>query len=163
MGFMPAPRRDRWVEWREVAKQRAEAWREGLREWWQAVRAKPELFWQTVAVRYSTNALGGLTILLIGRGAIQMVKPGGQVEASPIARTAHFDVICSNPQCGRHFVVERKFKFHRYPVACPHCRQETGQRAVRCTSKSCRGKLAMTIEADDSRRCATCGELVGGN
>lgn len=158
---MPAPRRDRWVEWQNVARERAEAAREVLREWWVAVRAEPELFWQTVAVRYTTYAVGGLVVFWFARGAIDMVQPAGAIEASPLARTAHFDVICSNPRCGRHYIIERRFKFKRFPVACPHCQQNTGQRALRCTSKACRGKLAATIEVNGGLHCAVCSEPVG--
>ena len=130
-------------------------------EWWAAVRAEPELFWQTVAVRYATYAVGGLVVLAVARGAIDLAEPGGAIDPSPVARTAHFDVICSNPKCGRYYVIERKFSFRRFPVACSRCQQNTGQRALRCTSKACRGKLAMTIAVDGGLHCAACSESLG--
>ncbi|MCH7527747.1 MAG: hypothetical protein IID39_09950 [Planctomycetes bacterium] len=157
---MPAPDRDRWSEWRELAKARTEAAREDLKEWWEVCYAEPVLFWQTPAVRYTTYGLGAILLLLLLRGTFRMLEPAGGGVPQARAVTANFDVICSNPGCGRHFVIERKFRFRKFPVTCPFCSLETGHRALRCRSQTCRGKLARTVQGDDGWHCARCNQRI---
>jgi hypothetical protein len=156
---MPAPNRDRWTEWRQIARERIEVARHGLREWADACREEPVLIWQTPAVRYTVYSIGALVIILILRGAVGLLEPKG-VSHQPRAATANFDVICDNAECQHTFAIQRKFKFRKFPVTCPHCNERTGQRALRCPSESCRGRLARTIKKDDGWYCAECQELI---
>ncbi len=158
---MPAPQRNRWLETWEAVKERKAAMRDGLRQWSEAVKAEPELIWQTPAVRYTVYGIGALITILILRTAMNMLQPVDVSRFQPRAKTAHFDVICSNPDCGRHFVIQRRFKFHKFPVTCAYCSQLAGQRALRCASDSCSGRLAMTIERDKQLHCVKCGAMVG--
>ena len=159
---MPAPERNRWMEWWEITRSRKEAARIGLREWWEAVKAEPELVWQTPAVRYTTFLIGALIAVIAVRTAIDMLQPVDPALMTPLAKTANFDVICSNARCGRHFIIERKFKFRKFPVSCPYCELKTGQRALRCTSKTCRSKLVLTVRVDGQVHCADCRAPLGG-
>lgn len=158
---MPAPERNRWTEWLEITRERKDVARLALREWWVAVKAEPELFWQTPAVRYAAYGLGALMVIFAMRTAIEMLQPVDPKLMTPRAKTANFDVICSNPQCRQHFLIERKFKFRRFPVTCRYCDQETGRQALRCTSEACRGKLVMTARVDSKHQCTACGATIG--
>ncbi len=154
---MPAPERNRWLEWLEIGKARRESASINLREWWTAAKEEPELVWQTPAVRYTTYITGGLLMVLALRTAVDMFQPVNPAMMTPPAKTAYFDVICSNAACGRHFVIERKFSFHRFPVTCPFCKQPTGQRALRCPSATCHGRMTIVTEVQGQPTCQVCG------
>ena len=158
---MPAPERNRWAEWWGIAKERSESARVGFNEWCQACREEPSLIWATPAVRYTTYVIAGLIAALVIRAVVEMIQPVPTSEMTPRARTAHFDVICTNPECGRHFVIDRKFGYDSFPVTCPYCKQKTGYHALRCNSERCRGRLVPTIEVDGEFRCPICGEPIG--
>jgi hypothetical protein len=97
--------------------------------WAEACREEPTLIWQTPAVRYTVYGLGGLlTVWMVG-AFIGMFAPA---DAIPRARTADFHVVCTNPRCGHHFLINRKFGFDDFPVKCPRCAQITGAQAIRC-------------------------------
>lgn len=99
-------------------------------EWVEACREEPALIWQTPAVRYLVYTCGGMVALWIVLALIGSMAPKDVV---PRARTADFHVVCTNPSCGKHFVINRKFGFDDFPVDCPRCQQRTGEQAVRCT------------------------------
>ncbi len=158
---MPAPQRNQWIEAWEAAKERQAAARDALEQWWQAVKEEPALFWQTSAVRYSAYGLAALVVVLFVRAGIGLLQPGNSATVQPRATTANFDVLCSNPSCGAHFLIERKFRFRKFPVRCGHCNQMTGQRALRCSSATCAGRLVMSIEENREFRCVSCGAVLG--
>jgi hypothetical protein len=144
---------DAFKEWLPTVRERFNAWVFACME-------EPSLIWQTNAIRYTTYVLGALLLAWIGRGAIHAVQPGG---ASPIptARTADFRVICTNAACGHEFTIHRKFKFDDFPVVCPTCKQNTGQRGVRCTSAICRRRWVPAQVRDDRLVCPFCGATLG--
>ncbi len=158
---MPAPGRNRWSEWWEIARERHEAVRVGFNNWFEACREEPTLIWQTPAVRYTTYVVGLLIAALMVRAVIEAIQPIPTDAMTPRADTAHFDVICTNPDCGRHFIIDRKFGYDNFPVRCPYCNQESGRHALRCNSDRCRGRLVPTIESDGEYRCPICGEPIG--
>lgn len=128
--------------------------------WWEACRAEPILFWNTPAIRYGTYGLGGVLVVCFLSSVMGLFAPGGP-EPLPQARTADFHVICSNAACGAQFVIQRPFEFDDFPVTCRKCTQETGARAMRCFSASCKGKWVATQTVDDAYRCRTCNALLG--
>lgn len=158
---MPAPERNQWLEAWAAAKEWSATIRVNLRLWWEAVKAEPALFWQTALVRYAAYTLGALVCVVTLRTAVAALQPPDTGKFQPRADTALFDAICYNPDCGKHFVIERKFRFHNFPVVCPFCKQKTGQRALRCASKTCRGKLVMTVEEKGVIYCAECDAVLG--
>jgi len=158
---MPAPERNRWVEWWAIAKERKEVAKVNVAGWWMACREEPSLLWQTPAVRYATYVMGGLVLVFALRTAIEMFQPVPSSAITPRASTAYFNVICANQACGKNFAIERKFRFDDFPVTCPHCQQPTGLRAMRCYSDLCRGRLVKTQEVDGRIRCVECGEVIG--
>lgn len=158
---MPAPERNQWLEAWEATRERADAAREQIRQWWEDVRQEPSLFWQTVAIRYIAYALVGLAGVATLRTVVGALQPPDAGVFQPRATTANFDVICYNPDCGKHFVIKRKFRFHKFPVTCPFCKQKTGQHALRCSSDTCRGKLVITVEEEDTIYCTECDAVLG--
>ena len=158
---MPAPEHNHWVELWQATKEQAEAARGHLLEWLEAVREEPALIWATMPVRYTVYGVGGLTAIFLLRAVVGGLQVPAPAMTQPRATTAHFDVVCSSPDCGHHFVIERKFKFRKFPVRCPYCEQDSGQRALRCNSATCRGRLVMTGVEDGEIFCAQCGAALG--
>jgi hypothetical protein len=155
--MMPAPGRDKWSELREGAKLKSESAQIALKEWSEAVRAEPSLLWQTLTIRYTVYAVGALTLILTLRCAVNAVQPPLPKGATPRATTAHFDVICSDEACQKHFIIERAFAFDDFPVPCPACGKDSGYQALRCVSQTCRGRLTQTYTRDDGLRyCVRC-------
>jgi hypothetical protein len=159
---MPAPERNRWTEWLEIAKERRESLRYQFNEWVTACREEPVLIWETPLVRYGTYATAGVIAILCLRFATGLLVPAGAGAVAKRAETASFHVVCSNSACGKHFVIERAFSFDRFPVTCPFCQQETGQRALRCRSKICLGKMVTVVKRDGRYHCTECGQPIGG-
>ena len=131
-----------------------------LAERYAFVRATPGLVWRLPEVRYPILVLGVLVVVSILRfaGGCLSFAPEGAVQRR--ATTGDFHVICTNEQCKKSFVINRKFKFDDFPVACPHCKQETGGRALRCRSKTCRGQLVPTDIRSGDYVCRQCGKVV---
>ena len=144
-------------EWIGILKERAPMAREHVGIWVERVREEPALVWHTPAVRYGTYTIGAMLVLWVGGALIGMMIPQ-PANARPRATTADYHVICMNPYCGKEFVIRKPFGFDRFPVECPHCKQRTGERAVRCTSSMCRGRWVIPQEVDDWRRCPHCGD-----
>ena len=142
-----------------------------LREWLPTVRPflaeryafareTPGLVWRLPEVRWSIIVLGVLlvvTLLRFSFGLFSLV-PAGEIQRR--ATTGDFQVVCTNEQCKKHFVINRKFKFDDFPVECPTCKQETGQRALRCRSKTCRGQLVPTEIRGGDYVCRQCSKVI---
>ncbi len=146
-----------WSEWFLLLKQQAATARQRLLDWWAAVGEEPHLIWQTVAVRYTVYGVGGLVLVWVLLKIPGMIAPPARVTARPVATTADFHVVCSNPECERHFVIHRDFGFRKFPVRCSQCAQVTGQRARKCSSPHCRGRWVAPLEQDNGMRCPRCG------
>ncbi len=159
---MPMPSRDKWAEWRELAAQFREQTRVQFNEWVFACRDEPALIWQTPLVRYITYGAGGLLSILALRFAMLLFVPTNAGEIAPRAVTAHFDVVCTDSDCGRYFKIERKFRFDDFPVRCFFCKKETGHLATHCTSDRCGGRITPTVKTDTGVVCRVCREPVGG-
>lgn len=128
-------------------------------EWIARVRQEPELIRESGALRYAAYIVGGVILLGGAKCASGWLVAPPSADTRPYATTADFHVVCSNPDCGRHFVVVRRFGFSRFPVECPHCKQQTGQQAQRCFSPLCQGKWVIPQLTDSGeRRCSICGE-----
>jgi len=159
---MPPPPPNRFIAWYLLVKD--EWWpsqRQRLGDWFAAVREEPVLIWQTPQIRYTVYGLGalaGVMVLVWGTSLLEPVVPQG---VQPRTRTANFHVVCSNPDCSHQFVIIRKFRFDDFPVACPQCEQETGRRAVRCGSPTCRRRYVAPIESDGRLHCSACGADLG--
>jgi hypothetical protein len=140
------------------------AWAPTLRvrlgAWWEACRAEPTLIWQTSAIRYGvygTSAIIGIWIFASIAGKFAPAEHREQ------ARTADFQVICTNPACNKTFVINRKFGFDSFPVKCPACGQKTGVRGYRCNSTTCHGRIVVAKESADGKSllCSQCGGPLG--
>ncbi len=131
-----------------------------LAERYAFVRETPGLVWRLPEVRYTALALGVVSVVSILQfaGGCLSFAPEGAVQ--PLATTGDFHVICTNEQCRKRFVINRKFKFDDFPVACPICKQETGRRALRCRSKTCRGQLVPTEIRGGDYVCQECDKVV---
>lgn len=148
---MPAKKESKLGPYLDALK----AWLPSVRirtaEWAEACRAEPALIWQTPAVRYATYVTLALLALWLLRVIIGAATPREVIER---AETADFHVVCTNPDCGHHFVINRKFRFKSFPVVCPKCSQQKGVQAVRCVGGPRDGAW---VAAERNER----GELVG--
>lgn len=158
---MPPPPQSRLIAWYLLLKDEwvPAQWR-NLSAWGQAAREEPRLIWETPQVRYVAYGVGaivGVGVLVWLTGTLDTTPKSAQ----PRAKTADFHVICLEGDCGYHFLVNRKFGFDRFPVACPHCQERTGHRAQRCHSPACAGKYVAPIESEGELTCASCGADLG--
>ncbi len=153
--------RNRLSEWLLIFRTQAPILRQQLEAWVAAVRAEPWLFWDTTAVRYITYGVGGLILFVAVSSIPSIVGPPPPPGAHSAATQADFHVVCSDPECAAHFVVHRKFGFHDFPVLCPKCGKRTGQRALRCNSKTCQGQWVAPQPSGDTLKCPVCGKVLG--
>lgn len=138
---------DAFKAWLPTVRIRLAAWAEACRE-------EPVLIWHTPAIRYSTYAVGALIGLWVVTSFVGMWAPKNVI---PPARTADFHIVCTNTACRHHFVINRKFGFDDFPVTCPKCKKETGERAVRCAGGPRDGEwVAATLDANDQLIGADC-------
>ena len=149
---------NRFAEWVVLLREQVPVVRRHLAAWAKACREEPRLIWQTSAVRYATYCLAGLIVVWGVLGVADIVAPPRPAAARPEATTADYHVICSNPECGYHFVVRRRFGFKKFPVRCPKCEQKTGEQARRCNSKTCQGRWVAPVRIDGVMVCPRCGE-----
>jgi len=149
---------NRLAEWVVLLREQVPVVRRRLAAWAEACREEPRLIWQTSAVRYATYCLAGLIVLWSVLGVADIIAPAPLASAKPEAITADFHVVCSNPVCGHHFVVRRKFGFKGFPVQCPKCEQKTGEQARRCSSGTCQGRWVVPLRTDRGLVCPRCGE-----
>ena len=148
---------NRLVEWLLLARKQWPVARRHFDDWWAAVREEPALFWQTVAVRYVVYGLSAFLLMFVLVKGVSLITPPPPASAKPAATTADFHVVCSNAKCGHHFVIHRKFGFRSFPVVCPHCKNETGIAARKCTSESCKGQWVAPQKSSDGLTCPHCG------
>jgi len=134
---MAQERPSRLSEWYLALREHAPTLRQGLADWFEAVRAEPVLLWETPAVRYAVYGIGGIALALCLSTAVSFMTPPPPTGARDAATSADFHVICGNPSCGKHFVIRRDFGFNGFPVGCPHCGRHEGLRAVPCTADDC--------------------------
>ncbi len=127
-------------------------------EWWETVREEPGQVWTSMAFRCGCLVVGGIALLFTVSTIAGWIEPSTPSAHGPAARTANFDVLCSDPNCAHRFVINRKFSFHKFPVACIKCKQPTGQRGRRCSSTTCLGKLAIPVDGELGPICNRCGQ-----
>ncbi len=148
---------NRLAEWVVLFRAQMPVVRRHFEAWLEACREEPRLIWETTVVRYTVYGLGGLIGVWIVLSLAHAIAPAPPATAVAEVRTADFHVICSNPDCGYHFVVKRRLGFKRFPVQCARCDRLSGQRAVRCSSDTCRGRWVIPIRSEGRRECPYCG------
>ena len=104
-----------------------------------------------------------LALMIIGALIISAVANSfvPNVEVQEQATTTDHRVICTNPDCGAMFVIDRPFRFDKYPVTCPKCSKKTGQPAIRCNSATCRGRWVVRRAQGERYICPVCGADLG--
>ncbi len=147
------------IEWLMILRKQAPILRERIGDWIEQVREEPALIWATPAVRYVAYGLGAMVIVWVATGIAGAITPPPPASARPTATTADFHVVCSDPQCGHHFVIHREFGFHRFPVQCPRCERTTGVSARRCSSPTCQGRWVAPVEDEGGPKCPICGTM----
>lgn len=130
-----------------------------LREWFDTCRQEPALFWQTPAIRYVTYGTGGVIGVLVVLMVVNSIAPS--VEVIEQATTTDHRVICTNTECANMFVIDRPFDFDAFPVTCPKCSKQTGERAQRCNSKSCKGRWMIREVRGERFVCPHCQSDLG--
>ncbi len=143
---------DAFKEWLPSARQQ-------VGEWAQACRAEPILIWHTPAVRYTVYVLAFVILAYAVSCLVWLASPGGP-EPVPYAETADFHVICTDPSCGKHFVINREFDFDDFPVECIKCKKRSAYHAFRCFSETCQGKWVVPKSENDKLVCPYCGEII---
>lgn len=157
---MPAEKPSKLSEWINAIREGYPAARIHLAEWIQACRVEPATLWHTPAIRITVYVLAGILAVKLVGWSIDMMAPGGP-EPAPRATTADIHVVCTNSDCGKHFVINRDFGFDDFPVTCPKCRKQSGSQARKCTSKSCRARWVAPQEDGDRLVCPECGTDLG--
>lgn len=158
---MPSSKPNRLIEWYLLFKDEwLPAQGQHWREWWSAVKEEPGLAWETPALRYGVYGSVGLALLLMLSSLAAFITPPPPADARPQATTASFHVVCSKTDCRKHFLIERKFGFHKFPVPCPQCQGKTGLRGLRCASEECGGRYVGVREDKDRLVCTQCGEAL---
>jgi hypothetical protein len=155
---MPVSKEKKLAAWMAALREGRSGVRARFDEWKDAVREEPALLWATPAIRYGVYGLGGLLAVWVLTWGLGLFVPA---KATPPAKTADFHVLCTASGCGHHFVIREKFGFHHFPVVCPKCQQQTGQRATRCSSKTCHGRWVAPLEQDHEYRCPYCTGYLG--
>ena len=143
---------NRLAEWLHLLRTQVPVLRRQAAEWAGDVREEPRLLWETPAVRYATYITAGLVLLLVVSRIPQMFGPPLPPNAKAIANTADYYVLCTNPDCGNHFVINREFGFDDFPVRCPKCGQNTGRQAIHCTC----GRWVVPVTRDGQPHCPVC-------
>ena len=154
---MAQEERNRLTEWLLLLRSQAPILRQGVADWLDAVREEPRLAWETAAVRYAVYGASAVVLVLVVTRIPALIGPPAPPSAQAAATTADYHVICSRQECGHHFVVNRKFGFHSFPVDCPKCNQRTGAQALRC---SC-GRWVLPEMRNKALTCPVCGHHFG--
>lgn len=148
---------NRLVEWLQLLREQVPVVREHIGAWASAVREEPILIWHTPVVRYGVYVVG-VAVLLCGASLLAgSLVPRPPQSARPEATTADFHVVCMNPDCGFHFVINREFGFREFPVVCPRCKEKTGEKARRCNSDKCQGRWVVPSILNRESHCPICG------
>jgi hypothetical protein len=153
---MAQERPNRLAEWLMLVRRQTPIVREHFAAWIEAVREEPRLAWETSAVRYTVYGLAALVLVWFATNLSGWIAPPPP-SAKPAATTADFHVVCSDPNCGYHFVIHRKFGFDDFPVECPKCHHKTGVSARRCNSPTCDGRWVAPLQTDQGLKCPLCG------
>jgi hypothetical protein len=153
---MAQERPNRLVEWYLAAKQQAPRVRESAAEWLGQVKEEPRLLWATPAVRYAVYGTGALVAAWCVTFFVGLFTPARAASAKPAATTADFHVVCANPDCGHHFVINRKFGFGKFPVECTKCRKPTGMAARICASPTCVNRWVVPRATESGLTCPYC-------
>lgn len=128
--------------------------------WLEACRNEPRLIWHTPAIRIIVYIIAGILLVKSIGWGFTLLAPGG-AEPAPRAETADFHVICTNPDCGKHFVTNRDFDFNDFPVKCPFCQKESGANARSCNSTTCKGRWVSPVADGERLTCPVCGGDLG--
>ena len=144
-------------EWVNAIRGQIPILREHLENWIQAVRTEPRLLWETVALRYTVYVLAGMIAMWACLGVAHSIAPPLAADTAP-ATTADFHVVCTRPECGHHWVINRELGFDDFPIVCPKCQNRTGAEARRCNSKQCGGRWVSPTWRDCVRVCPRCGQ-----
>ncbi len=150
---------NRVVEWMNLLRRQYPVLRGHFMDWVAACREQPQLIWETVAVRYASYAIGGMLGIWALTTLVGWFVPPPPPSAQAAANSADYHVICTSAKCMQHFVIQRKFGFSSFPVACPACKQQTGTPARRCHSAECNGQWSLTVEREGRTYCAHCGRV----
>lgn len=153
---MAQERPSRLVEWLMLVRKQTPILREHFAVWLEAVREEPRLLWETSAVRYAAYGLAGAMLIWMATTFTGWLAPPPPPSARPAATTADFHIVCSDPTCGHHFVLHRKFGFDDFPVECPQCKRLTGVSARRCNSATCGGRWVAPVRSEQEQRCPLC-------
>lgn len=154
---MAQERPNRLAEWLMLLRQNAPVAREQLKEWVGAVRQEPRLLWEMPGVRYFVYGAGGLIATWLVVLFVGLLTPPPPPGAREPAIVADFHVVCANPGCGYHFVIQRPFGFSGFPVVCDRCKTETGMPGRRCYSENCQGRWVAPLKVDAKQKCPVCG------
>ncbi|NOX59187.1 MAG: hypothetical protein GXP29_10065 [Planctomycetes bacterium] len=128
-------------------------------EWCETCREEPTLIWQTPAIRYVTYAVVGLVGVLTVSAVANSCVPN--IDVQERATTTDHRVMCTNTDCANTFVVDRPFGFDDFPVTCPKCSKQTGERSVRCNSETCKGRWIVRDRRGDRFVCPHCETDLG--
>jgi hypothetical protein len=140
---MPVGKESKIAMWIHALREYAPTLRVRAAESWGAIRENPAAIWYSPATRYAAIAIGGVIAILIIRVVVGALTPPLPEGAGKPSDTAVFYVICNNETCEKHnrpMAIQRKTKFKRFPVTCPHCNQKTCYRALRETSGPNKGQ-----------------------
>lgn len=154
---MAQERPSRLAEWLLLFRKQVPVVREHFALWLSAVREEPRLLWETLAIRCTVYGLSGLLLLWLATTVTGWLTPPPPPSARPAATSGDFHVVCSDPQCGHHFVIHRRFGFDDFPIKCPKCNRETGASARRCNSSSCGGRWVAPVPTEHGLKCPSCG------
>ncbi len=147
---------NRLAEWVLLCRRQWPIVKQQIADWVEASRENPSLIWAAPGVRYTTFVLIGVIGVWVLSGLAGAIAPPPPRAARPEATTADYHVICVDPECESHFVINRQFGFGSFPVKCAKCERKTGERAVRCNSQTYKGRWVAPIDEGGASECPRC-------
>lgn len=157
---MPAEKPSKLSEWIQALREGAPGVKIHAAAWLEACRNEPALIWRTPAVRIVVFVIAAVLLVKSVGWGFTLLAPGG-AEPVPRAETADFHVVCTNPDCGKQFVINREFGFDDFPVTCPFCRKQSGASARNCNSTTCKGRWVAPVVGGGRLTCPVCGGDLG--
>ena len=154
---MAQERPNRLVELVALVRKNAPILREQARDWISEVREEPRLLWEASAIRYLTYGIGAILSIWLVISVVETLTPPPPAGARPESTIADYHVVCSDPACGYHFVVQREFGYRGFPIQCAKCAKQAGVSARRCNSSTCLGRWVAPVEVHGASRCPDCG------
>ena len=149
---------NRLVEFVLLLRKQGSVLRQHVVEWLAAIQENPRLLWEAAGIRYFTYLVGGVMLAwgasVIAHSLAPPLPPG----AKQLATTADFHVLCSRPECGEHFIINRSFGFRSFPVPCAKCQQTTGNLARQCNSEKCHGRWVRPTPDETGSTCPMCAQ-----